>query len=422
MSDIKDVNGIQNEKKGQEAGDVLALQENVAPAPRRSRSALTGILIVLGAGVIGGGIGLLGGKVLKPFLNNVGNINLLWILLALGLILFAALLVHECGHLLSGRLIGFRFLLLIVGPLKVQRSQTGIQIGLNTSLALAGGLAACAPTDENNLARKMLIMTAGGPVASLLLTLVAAASAFGAGFPNRAGLAGALLLLTAVVSGILTIVTLIPTHVGGFVSDGARIQMLRKGGAAVERWCAQGLLQLAIIEGQLPREWSVTLLNMVMIQPDDSPEYALGCSFGYYHALDSGDVQGAQRYLEQMLAARMNVPALIRGGFALEASYFEACYQRNAAQARVWLAQARGGIIDRCTRLRVESAVLLAEGEREQARKSINEGLAQVKYATYAGTVRMEETWLTQLLEESEREENHERTAATNPWRAKEPG
>ncbi len=99
-----------------------------------------------------------------------------------------------------------------------------------------------------------------------------------------------------------------------------------------------------------------------------------------------------------MLAGLNVLPPVARPGFALEAAYFEALYQHNAAAARIWLQQAKGGMVDSCTRLRVEAAVLLAEGKREEAIAKAQEGLIVAKNAIYAGLGHMEEAWLRNLL------------------------
>ncbi|MGK7312515.1 MAG: hypothetical protein ACN0LA_09770 [Candidatus Longimicrobiales bacterium M2_2A_002] len=81
----------------------------------------------------------------------------------------AVLAVHEAGHLLAGRLVGFRFLLFIVGPLRVAREGDRVQVGWNRSLSLAGWLAATGPTPDRleRLRRRTAIMVAGGPLTSL---------------------------------------------------------------------------------------------------------------------------------------------------------------------------------------------------------------------------------------------------------------
>lgn len=73
-----------------------------------------------------------------------GEANLsLWILIpALVLSLLFVLAFHEAGHVVGGKLVGFRFVLFIVGPFKLHSTESGVRLGLNRSLTMAGGLGA----------------------------------------------------------------------------------------------------------------------------------------------------------------------------------------------------------------------------------------------------------------------------------------
>src|SRR5437868_5918014 len=93
-------------------------------------------------------------------------------LVAFSLMAFLILAGHELGHVLAGQMVGFRFLLFVVGPLKFERKEGRIRAGLNKTLALAGGVAASAPTDERNVCKRMAVIMLGGPLASLLLTVM----------------------------------------------------------------------------------------------------------------------------------------------------------------------------------------------------------------------------------------------------------
>jgi hypothetical protein len=318
------------------------------------------------------------------------------VILATILALFASLLVHEGGHLLGGRIVGFRFLLLIVGPLRIMREQQGIRVGLNRNLASYGGLAASMPLDLERLPQRMLIIAIAGPLASLILALLAFLLQWiTAAYPALA----IVFLLLALTSAAIFLATVLPFGSKGFFSDGGRAIMLYKGGPRVERWCALVTLQSAMMAGQLPRSWNVSLVQRITSLPDESLDDVMGCYLGYYWAIDSGDVSAAKRYLNRMLVNLSGVPSLVRPNFVLEAAYFEACFAQNAQSARAWLNKAKRGMIDRCTRLRVEAAVLFAEGKLDEARQKAEEGLEAVKKATLAGTGRIEEAWLHSLLE-----------------------
>jgi hypothetical protein len=156
-----------------------------------------------------------------------------------------ALLVHEVGHLLGGRFVGFRALLLIVGPVRLERNATGWRWRLNRSLALAGGLAASVPTlavEPSSLRVRTAVMVAGGPVASLVVGVLAVViwRTLGSWSPGPApALPGQLvsigLLTLGACSAAIGLVTLIPGQTAGFQTDGARLLHLYRGGPNADR-------------------------------------------------------------------------------------------------------------------------------------------------------------------------------------------
>jgi hypothetical protein len=288
--------------------------------------------------------------------------------------IFAVILLHELGHVLGGRLVGFRFRLLIVGPLKVDRLGDRLRIGFNRSIALAGGVAASSPDDDQNLRQRMIAYVAGGPLTSLvtgLLFLLIGQFTTGA-LAFAASLAGFMSLGIAVV-------TLMPMRSGGFASDGARLLMLVRGTPEAERWCAISSLANALFSqraGDLP----ASLVERALANPDtNSADYLAGVFIAYSWALDRGDLVAAEQHLNTMITHLENFNSAMRPSVLIEAAYFTAAHHHDAAQAREWLSRARGGIVEPFTRARAEAAVLLAEGRFAEAHTQASAGLQHLQ-------------------------------------------
>jgi len=324
--------------------------------------------------------------------------NLLRIFLLLLLVYYGTLVIHECGHVLCARLVRYRFLLMIAGPLKIERTRRGIRVGLHKSIKFYQGLASAIPLDAHHLRNKEIVVYAGGPLANLLQAIVFAACSSWLSFPVFSPIP-LILRLTAGFALLASLANLIPLRTSdGFLTDGAGMLLLLKGGRPVERWCATLKLEMALAQGLLPREWNVDLLQSALSLPDGTLEDVTGCSYAYYKSLDMNDITGARLLLERMLVARMDVPASLRRWLSLEAAYFEARYHHNATAARAWFERTKGITSDRCSKLRAEAAVLLAEGKKEKACLCIQKGLAKAKDALFVGTERIEEMWLRDLL------------------------
>src|SRR5690349_5083309 len=72
-----------------------------------------------------------------------------------------AVVIHELGHLAAGALVGFRPMLLIVGPAKIRRTARGWRME-RMRPAIAGGIASALPRGLHNLERRVVVLIAGG--------------------------------------------------------------------------------------------------------------------------------------------------------------------------------------------------------------------------------------------------------------------
>jgi len=153
------------------------------------------------------------------------------------LILFVApfgplIIIHECGHLIAGVLVGFRFQLIVFGPVQITRTIRGVRIERNRIKPLRGAGVSCPPESEHHLLRNMAIFIAGGPVVTLLVGLVGMVFVARHLWHQELPFDEAILLVaTTYLALILTIMALIPTHVEGMASDGDHLITLLKGGS-----------------------------------------------------------------------------------------------------------------------------------------------------------------------------------------------
>lgn len=314
-------------------------------------------------------------------------------------VIFAILFVlsfHEAGHILGGKLVGFRFMLFIVGPVKLYSSENGIQLGLNRSLAMAGGLGGATPTDYRNLLRRMMVYVAGGPVASFILAVVSIGAAVIS--PPSLGLVFGVMFIMSLFIGVAT---LVPNKFGGFTSDGARLLILRRGGEEAERWAAISALAGASMAGVRPRNLDGAMIEKSLSPADGSLDEAGARSTAHYHALDLEKVEEAQSLLEAALEIE-NLPAMIRSQILLEAAFLHTHFRKNPEKARGFLAGSKPDkALDKSLPLRVEAAILFAEGDEDGAKEKATESLGALGKSLVAGTAKLEREWLEEILEAS---------------------
>ena len=338
---------------------------------------LTRIALGIAVGVTAARLGLRFGGSLRA--GGAGSLQLdLWqqaLVIAFCLLaLLLVLLAHEVGHLVGGRLVGFRAFLLIVGPLRLERSESGWAMHLNTSLALSGGLAGLAALDARDLKRRTAVMVAGGPVASVTLALGAwlTLRAFGlVPFDLNTSFASFVTFFTlqmiAGASAVIALATLVPMTTSGFLSDGARLLRLWRGGPVAERDSAIQAIMGSSLSGVRPRDWDPALITAACALRDASMFGFVAQQFAQLQAADRGDIALSLDQLRRLLQHVDRVPKMMHPGI-----HFDAARQFALAghddDARTQLALAKGPVIGApYLKGMAEVALLVAEGRDVEA-------------------------------------------------------
>jgi len=347
----------------------------------------------------GGALGWLAGRALPDISDEAAPDLPLVIAVAL-LSVFGAIALHELGHVLGMLAANFRVLLYVVGPLKISREGDRLRLRLNRDLALAGGVAAGLPKDlraaddDRALTRRYALVVAAGPAMSLALALLGGLGAAAtAGTPNAFAPG-----IFALVNAAIFLVTAIPAKTSGFDTDGAQLLDLLRGGHRAERKRLATLITTFSVNGQRPRDWDPALMERWLALRDGRRDDVLPTFYGYYHALDRGEIERAGEFLDRALELREGMPGPFRPAVLLEAAYFTARYRQEAAGARALLDQARGGTVEAHSRLRAEAAVLWAEGRRDEAADQARAGLAAASKSWDKGGTTAEQDWLRALL------------------------
>ncbi|MBX2820899.1 MAG: hypothetical protein KTR29_14495 [Rhodothermaceae bacterium] len=368
---------------------------------------------ILGAIFIGALLGVsmsigffIGDVVITPVDLGLSGLQKGILLTGIFVLLPFAIAIHEGGHLLGGKLAGFQFALFVVGPLMIMRQGNGIKFKLNKSFATYGGLAASFPTSTVHLRRGMLMLVAGGPLTSLLTGLLFFALGLFV-FPIPASteslsflglFARIALLFMGLVSIVIAFVTMIPGKTGGFMTDGARLRLLAKGGPASDRELAVWQVTTTSMAGTRPSEWPKEALESAITLQDESIFEYVSRTLFYTHAMDAKDYRQARQHLLRALSLWNKIPASLQPSIAMEAAYFESVARQDAERARTWLDEAgQSPFIDQTTKHRSEAAVLITEGKYEEAREKLEEAEKALNTILDAGMAKAQENWVQDL-------------------------
>jgi hypothetical protein len=379
----------------------MALERQASSKPGKS-SAFHGLLFggLIGAAVAGLAIAI------GPFIGSELTDNRLvlkiaeanevktpWDLLAFPFLMLIVLGVHEIGHLIGGLSQGMRFLLLIVGPFGWHASVAGPRFEWNTNVALMGGLAATLPTETGaSLRRQLLVMIAGGPLASLLLAIFAVA-AIAYVEPRIA----AYCLIVAATSFGIFLVTLIPTRAGGFMSDGMQLIDVWRGGTAVVERSALLRIFAQSMDGVRPRDWDPeALAELSRADSEDPTRRTGGLLYSFMWAMDGRRDADIAHYRALLESSVDGYPSGFRQSVHVELA-IGAWLAGDTDAVRRHLAASKGGIVEKSRRLLAQAALARLEGRDEDCERDRLLALKALSKASDAGQQKLTEDQLAML-------------------------
>jgi hypothetical protein len=298
-----------------------------------------GFIILLAVGML---MGYYIGKIIA--LGNTIKIDFsLWGgILFIVPITFFVIAWHEAGHALAGVSQGFDFKMYVVGPFMWEKQQEKWLFKWNKDVNKSGGLVICLPKTSENLVAKFSSFIIAGPLSSLLLTLICLLIFWL--MPKQTqgfSLFDFCMIFTAFMSFMIFIVTIIPSQVGGFYTDGARFLRFRRGGDVAKF----EVLFLSIIgsamNGTRPKLLDINQLEEAkeLAQKLNEPFEVYIHSFFHQVALDNDDIVQAEKHLLAYINQAPNIPDGVRNGVWLDAAYFYAFAKKDLVEANLYWAK-----------------------------------------------------------------------------------
>ena len=352
-----------------------------SPAKPTWRAKLVGVLVSMS---VGGVIGWTliasteGHDLPKAFIPSVLLSEIFFVVVAW----LAAVALHEAGHLFAGWLWGGRFLLYMVGPLKIHRTPSGVRVCRNRGVNALGGLALSVLPPDGNVVSGMRGVAAGGPIASLVTAILAFGGWMILDQTNHDQAPNSILHFTidfvrwvTILSGFGFFISAIPNQSRGLKSDGQRFLDLLGTGPAVQQERAVLALSFALLAGRRPRDLDPHLISQSLHLGDASINDIYARQIAASHASDLGDATRAQSYLDQVMQSEQVLPAFFADGVRATYAILIATHGGVPSVARAWLESAGAVEWDPSTRLTAEATVLFAEGHRSDAVEAARKAL-----------------------------------------------
>jgi hypothetical protein len=340
------------------------------------------VIRIILLGFIGGIIGYFIGKMLGGGMIPKSTVSPILMLILLIPIMIFVIAWHEAGHALVGVKVGFDFRMFVVGPFLWEKQNSTWRFTWNKDINKAGGLVLCLPIGTENLSRRFLWFAAGGPLASLLLSLITFLI-YWFFLKGNSGVevVNVSLLLIGAMSFMIFIVTSIPSKMGGFYSDGARVLRLLRGGDTAKF----EILMMSIIantsSGVRPK-----LLNMSQVEEMDEIAVRLNepfsvyiHSFFHHIAFDKGDFEKAEKHLLDYINVANEIPEGIRNAVWLDAAFFYAYAKKDLVEAeKYWHIFKPSPLIPKAQILATEAVLSYLKKDNETALSKLNASLTEI--------------------------------------------
>jgi Zn-dependent protease len=301
------------------------------------------------------------------------ELMLLWRFLAPMLALLAVTVVHELGHVIAGKLVGFQLVsayfgrLQIIPPFHLRWHRTDPLPG-------AAAFIRHLPVHSEHLRLRAMAVYAAGPAANF-----ACALAFF--FLPPLGIFfiwfGAFSIMTAVFN-------LLPFRRRSLTFDGLRILRLLRNTGEQERALAIMQLSADLHSGTEPENLRPEFLALATAIQDNSVFTVYGHHFAYLAAYYKHDDVEAARLLEICLQYSSLAPAKVRESMFGCAVDFQASRRKRLDLARQWFADIPETPLTPGLRSHMEATILEAEGDLQGALKKLDEAETVIRQSPEA--------------------------------------
>jgi len=279
------------------------------------------------------------------------------------LIAFAAVAIHELGHILAGLAVGFRFNTMRIGPLQFDRP---FRISRYRGPgAWTGGGASLLPVKTDKLALPAVIMIAAGPAANMLSGSAMLLAPYSRGYFSW------VFICCSMIGGLVEL--LVPFRTSFLISDAGRIWMLLRNRQQGERWLAILKLGAELNDGKMPESLSADFLAKAVAVRDLSPDTVTAHALAYTAAFHRQNDAEAAQALETCLQFSSCIVPAIREALMSDAAVFQARKRKRIDLAEQWLASMPQTTQRPGLRSRVQAAILEAQGDNQGALNKLEE-------------------------------------------------
>ncbi len=185
--------------------------------------------------------------------------------------------IHECGHVLFGKMAKYQFVFLTIGPITIENTEKGITLTENNNWMLFGGAACMVPIsiDTQQIRKQHALFAAGGPIISLSFAIVS--------YIIWRLVGGEFWDFFAIGNFVIFLVTAIPLNFG-MKTDGLVFITMLRGGAQADHFLEEISIMNEMLSKKSPLEWNTTYLEKAK-HKSATIEHTIHASYLFYATL-----------------------------------------------------------------------------------------------------------------------------------------
>ena len=307
------------------------------------------------------------------------------------------LLFHEIGHLLFGKMCGFRFVSMRIGFLHIRRRGRALALSFGGSDAALAGDTELLPKNTRRVRGKLIAAVLGGLLFSLLFfagTVVALC------LRGQLPLVGYALACTGAPAAFyLFFLNLIPSA-DGVATDGSMLF-----GLLCRDPSAMTAVDLLVVEGQLmqgktPAEIGKEAYYASPQLPEDDLHFILLTEHRFAYYADAGDLAAAAREARRLESVSEYLPESLYAPMMAEVLYARCWIERDAEGAKclykpleTYLQQSDTASAKRA----LAAYYLYAEGNKDAARRILSEAESLIGECFVSGVAAYESKRIAQM-------------------------
>lgn len=271
--------------------------------------------------------------------------------------LIVAVFMHELGHAVVGKIVGYQFHYMTFGPFTIEPR------GLlwNERWMAFGGLTSCTPLTEDVevLVKKHKLYVFGGPLFSYIGMFGSYVCAFL--FDNTA------LNILGLLNLALLVVTVVPIK-SPLRSDGYIFFQLRKGDDEAKQLVSSVLLQKRMMSPESPQNWPVHLIEEAKKVPASLDETFNSYMIFYYEIVQNG-YSAASKEIEDY--KKLPQEEGLKRQFITHIQQIDLLHEGEATVDNLEAFHVKMKPLEKLSYLRSEAMILSLKGEHEAAKEKL---------------------------------------------------